>query len=313
LGLQKGEITNVWSNIPRLKTNISALLSAENIVVFDTETTGLRSTDKIIQLSAVKMRVNKDTKGAPLIENEKLSVEIISTFNQYINPYPNYISQEVQELTGITNEMVRKEPKENEIIPQFLSWCGENFVFMGHNTPFDVGKLNAAMERVNVASRMFDAEATIDTLPLARALLKLSHHRLVDCCEALNIISQEEEFHNALFDVEMTAELGCVLIAKLLKEKPQNGGIRPLVFGFSEFVKSKNVNRVYVTTSVGQLYYDRISHLWGGGTAKSPVDIEKIDMEYIDALCQKICDEKGIKSISHVKGKVDVPYDLRKM
>lgn len=181
---------------------------------------------------------------------------------------------------------------------------------MGHNSPFDIGKLDASCERLNLPQR-FNADDAIDTLKLARAMLRLKSNTLESCASHFGLAGENQEFHNSMFDVEMTQALGQILLCQLLQQDIPKGNIQPVIFNFFEFKKSKAVNRTYVATSAGQVYYDRVTGLWGAGTAKSPLDINTLDMEYIDRVCQMICDEYGIKDIGKVKGDLQIPYELR--
>lgn len=300
-----------WSNLRPYQVNYrNALRRQSYLITFDTETTGLSKTDKIVQLSSIKSRILKDEKGNPICKDGLLRLEEVDRFDELVNPFPNFMSDEATIITGITMDMLHDRPKEDIIIPKFMDFCGDDFVFMGHNSPFDIGKINSACERL-FRPEEFDVSEHIDTLKLARAMLRLKDNSLSSCAKHFNLTNENDEFHNSMFDVEMTLELGKRLLAQLLNQNIPKGNIQPVIFGFFEFKKSKAVNRTYVTTSKGQLYYDRVTGLWGAGTAKQPLNIDTFDMEYVDRVCQMICDEYGIKDIGKVKGELQVPYELR--
>ena len=104
-------------------SNIS-LLSIYNLnefVAIDVETTGLDSVkDKIIEISAVKF-INGEQKDvfSYLIDPEKV-----------IPPF-------IEDLTGITNLMIKKKPKFPDVVDELSSFIDELPV-VGHNVKFDI-------------------------------------------------------------------------------------------------------------------------------------------------------------------------------
>ena len=77
---------------------------SQTFVVFDLETTGFSNkNDKITEIGAVKVK----------------NFEIVDRFNELINPEKD-ISYKVQELTGITNDLIKDKPTIEEILPRFM-------------------------------------------------------------------------------------------------------------------------------------------------------------------------------------------------
>ena len=84
-------------------------------VVFDLETTGLSAVNhQIIEIGAVK------------VENGKIT----DRFSTFVNPQEP-IPFKIEELTGISDEMVMKAPAIEEILPEFLRFC-EGCVLIMH-------------------------------------------------------------------------------------------------------------------------------------------------------------------------------------
>ena len=97
-------------------------------IAFDTETTGLEpKTDKIVEIGAVKF----DRLGP------------IGRFSVLINPgIP--MPAEAAKVNGINDEMLRKQPPIEEVLPDFLHFIGKG-ILVAHNAPFDVSFINAAL------------------------------------------------------------------------------------------------------------------------------------------------------------------------
>ena len=152
-------------------------------VVFDVETTGLVP-DKhdITEIGAVK------------IENG----EITQTFQTLCKPH-SLISAEITKITGITNEMVENEHSPEEIIEDFLLFCG-NSVMVGYNVNFDYQFIQLTAQRIN---RMFDNEFR-DCMGDAKAKLFLPNYKLGTVVSNLGITLNNA--HRALFDATATAE-----------------------------------------------------------------------------------------------------------
>ena len=118
-----------------------------SIVSLDIETTGLDPIkDAIIEIGAVRFNGNR-------VEAE---------FSQLINP-GRPIPPMITQLTGITDEMVRREPPVKAIIQDFENFVGDCPV-LGHNVRFDLGFLRRQ-------TRAFEYNDIIDTYELAAVFL----------------------------------------------------------------------------------------------------------------------------------------------
>ena len=133
-------------------------LRSAAFVVLDVETTGLSAAaDEITELGAVRF------------EN---GVEV-GEFNRLVDP-GRAIPDNVQELTGITDAMVRGQPKIGQIIGEFARFC-EGAVLCAHNAPFDMAFVGRAFRDAGLP---FD-HPQLDTLPLFRNVYaNLKSHKL---------------------------------------------------------------------------------------------------------------------------------------
>lgn len=167
--------------------------TASPFVVFDIETTGFsKEKCKIIEIGAVK------------VENG----EVTERFSTFIDPGMP-IPQEITELTGITDSMVRNTPSFEEVIDSFIEFCS-GCVMVAHNASFDMGFMKRKSEE---CGRSFDLPY-LDTLILARCMYPgLSNYRLDTICRHLGVILAHH--HRAVDDAEATANAFINMLAEL--------------------------------------------------------------------------------------------------
>ena len=174
----------VEDEVPIIKDANDKPLS-QSFVVFDIETTGFSSTnDKITEIGAVK------------IENYK----VVDRFSELINPEAD-ISYKIQELTGITNDMVKDKPTIEEVLPRFLEFVGDS-VLVAHNADFDMGFIAQKSRQLGLEFN----NKSVDTLMLGRILLPhLKRHRLDVIAKELGISLVNH--HRAVDDAEATSHI----------------------------------------------------------------------------------------------------------
>ncbi|MFD0711311.1 PolC-type DNA polymerase III [Paenibacillus sp. GCM10027626] len=134
-------------------------LQTAEYVVFDIETTGLSIiNNKIIELAGVKMKEGKE----------------IDRFSTFIDPHED-IPYHIQQLTNITNEMVRGAPELEPKLREFIDFVGDA-VLVAHNARFDMGFIQASCKAFGMPEL---TNPVLDTLELARFLHPtLKNHRL---------------------------------------------------------------------------------------------------------------------------------------
>ena len=170
-----------------------------NIVVYDTETTGLDlSKDQVIQIAAV--RFNSQGK-------------VIATFNRIVVPtveispgarstIPFDVDKEIREK-GIPAEIAYKE---------FTAFV-KGAVLVGHNScNYDAQLIGRQLKDLGLPP--IDIECEFDTLSIAKQFYpKLSNYKLSTLCSHLGVINQDA--HNALGDVLATGEV----LFRMLQER----------------------------------------------------------------------------------------------
>jgi ribonuclease T len=83
-------------------------------------------------------------------------------------------------------------------------------ILVGHNASFDLGFLNAAVERTGIKRNPFHPFSTFDTVTLAG--LAFGQTVLSRAAEAAGLDWNSSEAHSAMYDAEKTAELFCMIV-----------------------------------------------------------------------------------------------------
>lgn len=183
-------------------------LPANQLVVFDFETTGLSPDigDRSIEI------------GAVLIENGKIT----DRFQQLMNPGVR-IPLFIENLTGITNAMVKESRANAEVMGDFYEFiAGRNLV--AHNASFDERFLRAELRRIK---KHFSSGIACSLLAARRIFQLAPNHQLATLAQYKNLPS-DGVYHRALADAEVTAHLWLSLLAELNEQHELN----ELSFGF---------------------------------------------------------------------------------
>lgn len=83
-------------------------------------------------------------------------------------------------------------------------------ILVGHNPAFDIGFLNAAVERQGVKRNPFHPFSTFDTATLSG--LAFGQTVLAKSVQAAGMRWDNEEAHSAIYDAEQTARLFCIIV-----------------------------------------------------------------------------------------------------
>lgn len=167
-----------------------------DFVVFDLETTGFSpKKNKIIEIGAVKVQQG----------------HITDRFSTFVNPQIP-ISFEIEELTGIRDDMVIGAPKIEEILPEFMEFCS-GCVMVAHNAEFDMSFIQKNCEDIHL-----NCDFTVaDTVAMARFLLpQLGRYKLDTVAKAVGV--SLEHHHRAVDDAACTAEI-FVKFIEMLKNR----------------------------------------------------------------------------------------------
>lgn len=171
------------------------ILDETDYVVFDFETTGAKTPPcRVTEIGAYRVSGGKVT----------------DEFHTLINPetpIPFFITQ----LTGISDRMVRNEPKFREVAEDFLAFIGDS-VLVAHNAHFDMRFLNHEISLIHGDYRV--ANPFLCTVQLSRKLLPhIDNHRLNTVANYFSVSLVNH--HRAAEDARATAHIFINLLEDL--------------------------------------------------------------------------------------------------
>jgi DNA polymerase-3 subunit epsilon len=128
------------------------------------------------------------------------------TYHRYLHP-EREIDSGAEQVHGISDEMLRNQPRFAEIAGEFLEFIdGAELVI--HNAEFDLGFLSqefalAGAQADTVRSRC----RVVDTLALARRLHPGQRNSLDALCKRYGVDNSGREYHGALLDAQLLADV----------------------------------------------------------------------------------------------------------
>jgi len=164
-------------------------------IVFDTETTGLdpMQGDRMVEIGCIEL-INRFPSG--------------KTFHCYFNPERD-MPEPAFKVHGLSVEFLKDKPLFAHKVEELIEFLGDAQL-IAHNAMFDLGFLNAELERAGSAA--VSRERIIDTLLLARRKHPGGSNRLDDLCVRYSIDNSRRTKHGALLDAELLAEVYIELI-----------------------------------------------------------------------------------------------------
>ncbi len=171
-------------------------LSKDSFIIFDIETTGLSHANcGITQIGAVVYQGG----------------EVVEEFETYVNPAMP-IPQNITELTGITDEMVKDAPSEADAVRAFLQFA-DGRLLIAHNATFDTSFIRKV---ANLNGIDFE-NPYLDTVSLSRYINpELNRHKLNLLAEYYNL--GDFDHHRATDDTKMLAAIFACMVEKLRKQ-----------------------------------------------------------------------------------------------
>ncbi len=164
-------------------------------IVLDTETTGLDPLDghRLVEIGCVEL-INRIPSG--------------QTFHAYFNPERS-MPAEAFAVHGLGDEFLKDKMFFAEVADDLIVFLGDAPLVI-HNAAFDLGFLNAELERAR--RPLIARERMVDTLLIARRKHPGGSNRLDDLCVRYAIDNSRRTKHGALLDAELLAEVYVELI-----------------------------------------------------------------------------------------------------
>ena len=179
-------------------------------VVVDVETGGFDArSDALLEIAAVTIRVN-----------ERGLLEPCETVSCHVEPFPGaHLDPKALEFNGIDpDHPFRLAVPEEEALRRIskpirhavkASQCNRA-ILVGHNAFFDLGFINAAVERTGFKRNPFHPFSTLDTVSLAA--LAFGQTVLAKAVQAAGLPWDNGAAHSAIYDTQVTAELFCRIV-----------------------------------------------------------------------------------------------------
>lgn len=164
------------------------------IVTFDTETTGLdyKSGDRVIEIGLVEILGREKSK---------------KIFQTYLNPEGKEISEGARAITNISNSDLVDAPKFSEVVDDFIDFIKDAEVVI-HNAEFDVGFINNELKIIGHSIKdIRDICTVFDTLIHARKVFPGQKNSLDALSNRLDVIGYDRQFHGALLDAQILADV----------------------------------------------------------------------------------------------------------
>lgn len=179
-----------------------SLNQPNEFVVLDVETTGLEPTKghEVIEIAAQKIHGR----------------DVVGEFVHLVKPTRPLPADVVafHAKNGLTDDILQRDGQPaSEVIPRLVEFLG-SAIIIAHNAPFDVGFINAHLERLSQPKL---TNQTIDTVEIARRYLLLSSYKLSNVATYLKV--PQSNAHRALIDVITTREVFYKLIERAQGKK----------------------------------------------------------------------------------------------
>ena len=179
-------------------------------VVIDIETSGFNpKKNAILEIAAVIVEYNTQA-----------DLEITGRYSTHVVPFKNAeLDESALKFNGIDpHHPFRMAVEEVEALQMLFKPIKEavkrnhctRAILVGHNPAFDIGFLNAAIQRTQIKRSPFHPFSTFDTATLGGLVFQQTV--LAKIVQAAGMEWDNEQAHSALYDAEKTAEVFCMIV-----------------------------------------------------------------------------------------------------
>ncbi len=264
-----------WRNIGRGKEKYLPMFdNASSIIVFDTETTGLGTTAKIIEFAAVRYQITP----SGLHETHRIDL--------FINPEIK-LEEKIIELTGITDEILEKAETEQKEAKNVYGFLDTADLWAAYNCQFDLRMLDQMSERTGIR---YIKRPCIDILAMARDHVSKEDsksHKLSAICGLL-FPEDRFEYHSALEDVRACAKLMAKFVGLYRTYEEPAEKRQCHVEYASYFVNPRQKSQVRIKLKLpeggyGDIFWDVVGKTWSCKSDKKAKELfANIDMKNIE-------------------------------
>jgi DNA polymerase-3 subunit epsilon len=174
-------------------------MSENSFIVFDTETNGVDpTTSSLLAIAAKKF-----------IFDDLLIIQEIDSFQRFYYPIEPYNSKAIK-VNGLTEERIKllrteRYPKYFRDDNSFIHWCRDIENYVGHNIQFDLKFVSSLSSK-----KIFDTMLSNVDIIKCEWNEKTNSWKwptLGEAAKYYNIPFKNEDAHDAMFDVSITAEI----------------------------------------------------------------------------------------------------------
>jgi DNA polymerase-3 subunit epsilon len=161
-------------------------------IFLDTETTGLSAEngDRVIEIGCVEL-LDRRLSGCDK--------------HYYLNPErPNH--PDAVRIHGLTDDFLADKPKFSQVVDELLEYLAGGEVVI-HNAAFDVGFLDEELRRLGRPPIATVVGCITDSLVMAREMFPGKSNSLDALCRRLEVDNSGRNFHGALLDAGLLAEV----------------------------------------------------------------------------------------------------------
>lgn len=184
-------------------------------IIVDTETTGLnQKKDHILEIAAIEIN------NGELTGNQFHGYLKARTLINKLAENKHKISKDFYDIhiEGYFNS-------DKNLMQNFIKFAGESIIF-AHNAAFDLAFINRELENWNLPT--IPLERFRCSMRIAKNILKdidselYKKFSLKNCCEYFNIVIDDDNLHNALYDCTLTGKLLNRIYCLIEENKKEN-------------------------------------------------------------------------------------------